>query len=328
MKKKLLVMLSIMLLVAASGCQGEKNEPNISGEGEVTPTPEVVEKESITLENGLIFTVEKKELKDSHGKYYANENGAVLAISIRVENPTDKQISFGSGNLSLDINGEQLFSKSFSGEDEVPFIEEIPAGGELTGTLVFPSYVSYTEADEVIMSFEDFFGTELGEFNLNLVGLEKEISDVTATAAPVVSEGSMLTQEMGGYTVRLGNLSYMTGSEFLDAYPEYSLDLKSQYRYLLMDFEFVNESGSDYVIRKNLPEMTDNFGDSYLPETFKMEKMNGEGFDVETDIADGETRTGKLLFIISVATEKITITTNPVDGVNSEFKFEFDIDIK
>lgn len=307
MKKILMSMFIIM--ISLLGCSSDENT------GELP--------QSVTLDNDIIFTLNDQSLLDAYGQYYA-EGGAILKIDFTYENPTDEAISMGSGTMKLVVDGEDYFAKSLGDDTLVDFIVEIPANSTLDASAIFPSAASYTEENEVTLEFFDFISTELGQMKLGLTQLEKQISDVTASAGEATTEGDMIVHEMGDFKVAIGNPVFMTSDEFTAKYPD-ALSIKNRYRYLLFDVEFENNGSEPYRMSGSTFRYTDSYGDTDTPNVV-YRHMGENGFEFQEDVAAGEKRTGQIVYIVPADTEELTITSNPVEGVNSEFVYEFKFD--
>jgi len=284
--------------------------------------------DSIMLDNGLQVTIIERSLVDAHGTYYVEEDASILVLVVEFENTNPHSEVTGSPYAQLYINGVSQQSQTFMGVDgDIGFVESIEVGETLRGNLVYAAPLSFTASDDVSLLFLSLHEEEVGRLALDLTDLEKEVSDVTAGAGEAAQVGDRQVHEMSGFTVSLGEPTFMTGEEFMDAYPEHRLDIRNQNRWMLIDVEFINESGSDFEFGGRPFVMTDDFDDVYLLEV-AMRHMEDDEFDFETPILDGESRSGKLLFMVSFANEYVLIETNPVGGLNSEFIFHFEINLE
>lgn len=307
--KKLIVLFTVLGLVLAA-CSNddepvveeiyeEVEEEILEEEPEDEPQADVADVvsetgTSIVLDNGLEFEILNAHLLESHGNYYS-ANGAVLVMNVEFYNGAGVREVTGAPYVRLYINGEAQSSLTLSGVDEdLDFIEWIEAGEAMQANIVYAAPTSFLPNDEVKLSFLSFEEDIVGELILDLTHLEMEVNE-----AAVTTSGDHTVIEFDDIIVSLGEPIVMTSDEFRDAFPDWIFDLTTHYRWLLVYAEITNNTEESVNFGNRPFYITDEFEDLHWQST-AIDRLNDTGFDIDGEIAPGDTLSGYVPFIVSV----------------------------
>lgn len=149
-----------------------------------------------------------------------------------------------------------------------------------------------------------------------------------ANNAPVTGD---LTIEFDDIIVSLNEPIIMTGDEFRSEFPDWSFDLGSQDRWLVVYAQITNHTHQEINFGNRPFYITDEFEDLQWQST-AIDRLNGTGFDVDGIIAPGETLSGYVPFTVTRHSSTFEIDVRPlfVDQLGSPFagRFVFNLTVE
>jgi Telomeric repeat-binding factor 2. len=296
------IICSATILVA---CGNDNNVP--SG------TDAAVNQNQAELTNGLIVTMNSINLKDKYGDLVATAETGALVIDLSIENTADKETSFGTSSVTLYVGDEYVLAELLSGgERAIRYFDTIPVGGTLEGELLFgvPANIS-AATEEVKLVFTDVIGNETGSIKLDVTNLEKEDSTPKVSQEETTTGIGAQSAEIGGVKVTVSNFERLTDEEAKAKHPDVS-GLSRGYEYVLLDISIENNSGGERAKLNAFNfALDDEYGDRWTAKNVYGRDLIG-AMDTDTPILDGETRTGKIMFMIKDDITQLTFSYAPL----------------
>lgn len=304
LKLTLTLLTSVVMLFACNATDNTANN---------TPSNEV------KLKNDMVVTIDGIELKDKHGDLKASSNSAAFVVSLTVLNNGKRDQGFGGSNVTLQINGQDISAEMLTGSStSFGFFKDIAIGDSLSGDLVFAAPAAFTDTDKVVLLFTDVLGNEQGSYTVDTTTLEKIDSTPKVTAS---TDGTMQSGELGGVKISVGKPTTLSSDEACAEYPHLSA-LTRGFVYVIADVIIENNATREIDDFYEV-SLYDEFGESSIAKSFAGE---GEGFfEMYTPLPAGETRSGKMAWIIKDDVKELTIKYPPLrpeDKTKIEIKIQ------
>ena len=291
----------VVLLAACGGSAGSADENSLTKK----------------LKNDVVVTVDSVKLSDKYGDLKAKAGSAAFIVTVTIVNESKKETGFGASSIELDVNGTSSSAETLSGaSDALGHFKTLAPGDSITGSIVYATADSFTEADKVQLKFINVLAEELGTIKLDVSSLVKEDS---APKATTVAATGLQSATVEGATLNIGNLERLTEDEMKARYPKVA-GLSRGYVYIMVDAEISNNSAK--ILTKlhafNI-QMVDEFGESSSSKCVTARDMGEDALNCDSDIAIGETRAGKMIYAIKDDVTSLTTSYAPLQPENKTY---------
>lgn len=318
--KKLLVLMMMVGLFAFAACGNNDTEDTTGSE----VTDEVTEVEADRTNSdglqayvderaeGIIGGFEEREMTDSASVSVAGDD-AVL-ITIMLEDEYVQSMVITSFDFLFAILQEEI-------ESIMPIFSEAAQNVETDlGIDGFHFTFEFALSTGEVIAWQSVYPEEImGQFMTDLSYFEVEIPESKQT-----SDGDITTIEFDGVTVSLTQPIVMSSDDFMTEYPDWTHELGTHYRWLLVYAEIENNTDQGIEFGPRPFYITDEYDDLDWQKT-SIDRLNGTGFDIDGIINPGETFSGYVPFIVTSHSSTFEIDVRPgyVDQLSSPFSERF-----